>query len=335
MKLRQYSIILFFSVACFALGMLSFLGHFKDYGGDINKKVAGPKYDEIDESYLKTSEYYYLDHGKPLLKVNSDELTLATTNGKIFGFNPVGVLYSNSNNNVPIYFQSKNFLLFLNKQELILENKVEVNFDKTQFLADKMHLFSNGKKIEAQGNIHTTSLSDVDGGKILINSDLASSELNTKYFEYRGHVDGKIQRKKLYEESVKFQTDFLSYATLDNLIKLHGNVLIIKENSKARSLWGQIFLENYNKKLKYYALYDDVKLDERIVSNGRELERKAFAEKLEGIVSEKKIILTGFPKVFQLKDVIKGNRITIRENVETVEVDDANTSIILKAEDGG
>lgn len=332
MKLRQYSIILIFILGCFSLSALSFFGHFNDYGGDINKKMDSPKYDEVDESYLKTSEYYFLEHGQPLLEVNSDELTLSSTNSKIFGFNPVGVLY---NNNEPIYFQSKNFLLFLKKQQLILENNVEVNFDKTQFLADKMHLFSNGKKIEAEGNIHSTSLSDVDGGKIIINADLANSELNTKYFEYRGHVDGMVQRKKLYEESIKFKTDFLSYTTLKNLVELHGNVLITKQNSTASSLWGQIFLENYNKRLKYYTLYDDVKVEEHIVSNGKELERKAFAEKLEGIVSEKKIVLTGFPKVFQLKDVIKGNRIIIRENVETVEVDDANTSIILKAEDGG
>jgi lipopolysaccharide export system protein LptA len=307
--------------------MLSFLGHFNDYGGDTNRKNDGPKFDEVNESYLKNSEYYYLDHHKPLLKVNSDELTFASTNGKIFGFNPVGILY---NEESPIYFQSKNFQLFIKKQELILENKVEVNLNKTQFLADKMHLFSNGRKIEAKGNIHTTSSSEVDGGKIYINSDSATTELITKNFEYHGNVDGKIVRKKVYEDALLFKTDYLSYISLQNLIELKGDVFITKQNSKAKSLRGEIFLENYNKKLKYYALYDDVKLEERIVSSGRELERKAFAEKLEGIVSEKKIILTGFPKVFQLKDVIKGNRITIRENVETVEVDDANTSIILK-----
>jgi lipopolysaccharide export system protein LptA len=321
---------------CIALGTLSTLGHFNDYGDAVNKKVSGPKYDEVDESYLKNSEYYYLDHGKALLKVDSEELTISSTDGKIFGFNPVGIFY---NNDEPIFFQSKNFLLFLKKQELILENQVDVNFNKTKFLANKIHLYSNGRKIEAHGDIQTTSQSDVDGGKILINSDLANGELQSKYFEYRGHVNGKIKRKKLYEESVSFGSDFLSYATIDNLIELKGNVLITKENSVAQSLRGEIFLENYNKKLKYYVLYDDVKLEEHVISNGHKLERKAFAEKLEGMASDKKIILTGFPKVFQGKDVIKGNRITIRENVETVEVDDANSSIILQDEnkdkDGG
>lgn len=47
-------------------------------------------------------------------------------------------------------------------------------------------------------------------------------------------------------------------------------------------------------------------------------------------MSENKIILTGYPKVYQLKDVIKGNRIILREDNEVVEVDDANTNFILK-----
>ena len=45
------------------------------------------------------------------------------------------------------------------------------------------------------------------------------------------------------------------------------------------------------------------------VDSGREgisLERRAFAEKLECIMSENKILLTGNPKVFQKNDVIRG-----------------------------
>ena len=111
---------------------------------------------------------------------------------------------------------------------------------------------------------------------------------------------------------------------------MKGNVSIKKENLDGYANRGEVYLENYNKKLKYYALYDDVRLQEKLVNNGRPLVRKAFAEKLEGLIGEKKIILTGLPKVFQERDVIKGNRIIIRENIETVEVDDANTNLILK-----
>jgi lipopolysaccharide export system protein LptA len=329
-KLQQYLIVIFFFFTCVALGTISFLGHFNDYGGDVNKKNVGPKFDEVNESYIKKSEYYYLDHGIPFLKMDSDELTLSATNSKIFGFNPSGIVYHDNN---PIFFQAKNFQLFLQKKEIILENNVEINFNLTKILSDKVNLYTKDNKVNALGNVKTTSTSDVDGSKILINSDMATGYLKDNHFEYRGHVNGTISRKKLYEKNVSFGTDFLSYLAPQNLVELQGNVVLTKENFKANALRGQIFLENYNKKLKYYALYDDVKIEERVISDGHLLDRKAFAEKLEGIMSEKKVVLTGYPKVFQEKDVIKGNRITIRENTETVEVDDANTSLLLKSED--
>lgn len=330
MKLRQYLIVGFFLIGCIALGALSWLGHFNDYGGDINKKMDGPKYDEVNESYLKKSEYYYTDHGRPFLKMDSDELTLSTTNSKIFGFMPNGVIYQEED---PIFFKAQNFQLFLEKKELVLENTVDLTYKDTKMFADKMRLFSVGNKVDAVGNVKTISNSDTDGTKIYINSHEATGLLKNNYFEYRNSVVGRVERKKIYEKNIAFKTDFLSYTGQQNLVDLQGNVELTKENFKANSLKGQIYLENYNKKLKYYALYDDVKLEERVYSEGHLLERKAFAEKLDGIMSERKIVLTGYPKVFQAKDVIKGNRITIRENIETVEVDDANSSILLKSKE--
>src|SRR5690606_7602443 len=113
-----------------------------------------------------------------------------------------------------------------------------------------------------------------------------------------------------------------------------GNVELRKQEVTAQSKRGEIFLENYNKKLKYYVLYDDVKVSEKVKvpspSGPRSYVRRALSEKLEGIVAEDKVILTGYPRVFQEKDVIKGNRIILRENNEVVEVDDANTNFILR-----
>ena len=117
-----------------------------------------------------------------------------------------------------------------------------------------------------------------------------------------------------------------------SLVNLEGDVFLIKQQLKANSRRGEIFLENYNKKLKYFVLYDDVKVVEKVMLEGinsSSFDRRAFSEKLEGMMSEGRIILTGYPKVFQQGDVIKGNRITLRENNEVVEVDDANTNFRL------
>jgi lipopolysaccharide export system protein LptA len=59
-------------------------------------------------------------------------------------------------------------------------------------------------------------------------------------------------------------------------------------------------------------------------------ERKAFAERLEGFGREQKMVLSGAPRVEMGKDVIKGYRITIRENVDLVEVDDAMSDVQVK-----
>jgi len=79
-------------------------------------------------------------------------------------------------------------------------------------------------------------------------------------------------------------------------------------------------------------LYDDVKVVERVETERATFERKAFSEKLEGISSEEMVILTGYPKVYQLDDFIKGNKIILRENNEVVEVDDANYKRVLGKE---
>ena len=73
-----------------------------------------------------------------------------------------------------------------------------------------------------------------------------------------------------------------------------------------------------------------MKLREKVIVKGTRLERKAFAEKLEGVMSEDRIILTGFPRVLQGGDVIKGSRITLIENNELVEAEDANTNFELR-----
>ena len=90
------------------------------------------------------------------------------------------------------------------------------------------------------------------------------------------------------------------------------------------------FLENYNNTLKYFALYDDVKVKEVLNLQGREVIRKAFSEQLEGFPGKSKVILTGYPKVIQEDDTIVGNKIILRWNNEVLEIIDANSNLKVK-----
>lgn len=335
MKRQQYTIIFFFIAITVGLSIYSYVGNFDIANSNSKEMDEAVKKDEMDESYFKIIDYYLVDKAKPFLQLEASDLTLSKQNSQVIAFNPNGVIYKTDekgNAEEPIYFTSKNSRILTTNKELYLKDDVEVKSGNANLKANKVTIYNGGKHLEADGFVRTQNVDDKTRDQILINSDFAIYRPKEQFFEYQKHVKGTVQRSRKYEESVSFTTDLLTLSALQNTVEMKGNVTFKKGDLDASSNQGTVFLENYNKKLKYYSLSDDVKLQETLLINGKNVVRKAFAEKLEGLISEKKIILTGLPKVFQEKDVIRGNRITIRENIETVEVDDANTNITLERE---
>lgn len=333
MKRRQYTIIILFVAITLGVSVYSYLGHYTDSQQKVVDNSNISESDEMDESYFKTVDYYLVDKAKPFLKLEATELTLSKQNTEVTGFNPDGVIYRRDEKGVeedPIFFNSKNARVFTANKELYLQNEVEVKVANSNLKSDKVTIFNSGRHLEADGNVRTSSFDPKTNDNILITSEFALYRPKEQFFEYQRKVKGTVQRRRQYEESVSFTTDLMTLSGAQSEVEMKGNVTFKKGNLDASSNQGTLFLENYNKKLKYYSLSDDVRLQESLSVGGKPMVRKAFAEKLEGLISEKKVILTGLPKVFQEKDVIKGNRITIRENIETVEVDDANTNITLE-----
>jgi lipopolysaccharide export system protein LptA len=103
-----------------------------------------------------------------------------------------------------------------------------------------------------------------------------------------------------------------------------------RDNYVITSGKADMFLENFNKTLKYFVLNDDVKMTETLNTPQGVTQRKAFAERLEGFGREEKMVLSGAPRVEMGKDVIKGYKITIRENVDLIEVDDSMSDVQMK-----
>lgn len=335
MKLRQYAIIFIFLSVCAALGLLSFFGNFNDLGSAQAIPKNGPVHDQVDDSFFKAVNYYSIKEGRPTLELESSELSHSSIDGIIIAFNPDGVIYryeKSGDQLEPINFKSKNSRVLLNKKEIYLENEVEVKTTNTNLKAQKVSILGNGETMYADGNVNTINNIEKTNDQILVDSDIATYWPKKQIFEYKNNVNGLIKRKRPYEQNINFKSDLLILNIPELLATLKGNVFLKKENLDASANRGEVFLENYNKRLKYYALYDDVRLQEKLEQDGRQILRKAFSEKLEGFISDKRIILTGLPKVFQDKDVIKGNKIVIRETIETVEVDDANSSITLEKE---
>jgi lipopolysaccharide transport protein LptA len=335
LKKQQYTIIIFFITITLGLSIYSYLGNFDSAEMTSKDAAALVKKDGMDESYFKIVDYYLINKSKPFLQLESTHLTISNQNTFVVALNPNGVIYRRDDKDVeeePIHFNSKSSEIYTSAKELFLKEEVQVKVGHADLKANKVSIFNNGKHLEADGNVRTHNTDIKTNDQILINSDFAIYRPKEEFFEYQRNVKGTVQRKRQYEESVSFTTDLLTLSAPQSKVEMKGNVTFKKGNLDVSSNQGTVFLENYNKRLKYYSLSDDVRLQETISINGKPLVRKAFAEKLEGLISEKKIILTGLPKVFQQKDVIRGNRITIRENIETVEVDDANTNITLERE---
>jgi lipopolysaccharide export system protein LptA len=276
-----------------------------------------------EDSYLKAVSYFVLKQNKPLFTLNSDELTLNSSKEKSFFINPKGLVFTE--NGQKVNYEGLSGVFDQKSEVLTLERNVLLTTKDTEAVSNKMVYEAKNDRVHLTGEVKTKTFHAVEGDWIYIDSDEAYFWPQSRRSKYLGQVKGLIKRKRVYEDSMNFESNELYLDMNTHKADLTHDVLVKKQNLTATSRRGEIFLENYNKKLKYFALYDDVKVIEKVMLDGKFIRRKAFSEKLEGLPSEEKIILTGYPKVYQLSDVIKGNRIVLRENTEVVEVDDANS----------
>lgn len=309
--------------------LVTFISLFGHYETPESIKGNQAQEQKQQESYFKEIQYHVLNNSKATLSLNALELSSNSITSKSTFFAPHGVMYSKAGK--PIDYTGQKGQLWQKKNLVQLDGDVKIHMDNSEILGDRVIYFMDKDEIEAHGHIQSHSVTPESGDRMEITSLKAFAWPEAKIARYLGQVDGKILRKRPYEENIYFKSDDLYSYQNQQRIDLFGNVFLEKQDLVSTGRRGEIFLENYNKRLKYFVLYDDVKLTEKLhLEGGRTLERKAFGEKLEGIMSEDKLILTGSPKVIQEKDIIKGNVIVLRENNEVVEVDDANSNFILR-----
>lgn len=297
---------------------------------DFTPKGTG-KVNKTNYLYNVTNlDYYLVKNNKPQFYIKSVGATIDRyVKKRTFQF-PDGHGWNSKGEKV--YFKA-NFGEHFDKKDkkIVLKGKSQVRTKNSVIKAKECEISLNKNTFEAKGNVDSQHTTLETQDKLFITSDFAKAWHDQSVAIYRGNVSGKVERSRIYEPGVDFKTDMLSADFKTGHIELNGNVVLRKQQVRAQSLRGEIFLENYNKKLKYYALYDDVKIKEKVrLKTGGYVVREAFGEKLEGFHPLEKIVLTGSPKVIQGNDTIKGNVITLIQNNETVEVDDAASSFIIK-----
>lgn len=284
----------------------------------------------IEESTFEKMDYFALQNGSKVIALNADTLRIVNQRDLYFTL-PDGLLYNDAGEEIA--FQAREGKFKNLKEELFLDG--DVAFKATDGDYNAAELYYNGSKdfLEAKGRIKANLLDNSTNDTIKISSNYMSSWLNEQRSLFIGDVEGQVKRKRVYEGSFSFKAERMELNRRKSQISLNQNVFLERNNYDLQAQRAEIFLENYNKKLKYYVLYDDIKLVEQLnTADGDFQIRKAYSEKLEGYMSQGKIVMTGAPRVEQGDDLIKGYQITLRENVELVEVEEAQSSFKLKKE---
>lgn len=279
---------------------------------------------EKRESVLENSKIYHLKDNKPHIFLSSKLTKIRVSNNDTDMESLEGQTFSSTQKKIEFSAKKGSFRRFGNR--LIFEEEVVLRDEETRLSADQVIYYRDKEEIIGKGNVLLKGKIPQSEDQIEIKAKTFSHYPERKISNFEDDVKGVIHRPEKYREGLDFEADKLSYSQLDSKINLIGAVHLNKPPFSAWSRRGAIFLENYSNKLNYFVLNDDVKLREKKKFGLR----KAFAEKLEGMASEGKLVLTGLPKVIQAGETIKGNKITIRENSEVVEVDDAYTTFKIK-----
>lgn len=238
--------------------------------------------------------------------------------------------YNYQQKNKSILYQGEEGL-YKKKQELLtLEGDVKVSTDEAQYFADKIKYQFKEDLVTGTGHVRFEGEDPRSRDQLKISSQKMKAKPQSQFSQFRGNVQGSMARKKKYEGKLTFSSQELDFDGKESLAQMRGNVQMKRDNYDITAGKADVYLENFNKSLKYFVLNDDVKVAEKLQTPEGIQTRKAFAERLEGFGREQKMVLSGAPRVEMGKDVIKGYRITIRENVDLIEVDDAMSDVEVK-----
>jgi lipopolysaccharide transport protein LptA len=284
-----------------------------------------PEFTEIEEL-----DYFHLKDEIPQMSLSATRMLSQGEETAEFE-HPKGI-YNYQKKNQVLKYQALSGLYQKSKGSLVLNDEVEVTSDEARYEAKTLEYFFDKDLIAGSGGVHFYGKDPKTQDQIEIAAQSMLANPQNQISNFKGKVQGEMRRKKKYEGKMTFSSQQLKLEGLKSLAHLEGDVRMKRDTYLITAGKADIHLENYNKSLKYFVLNDDVKVTETLETPKGIIQRKAFSERLEGFGREQKMVLSGAPRVEQGQDVIKGYRITIRENVDLIEVDDAMSDVQVKRE---
>ncbi len=291
----------------------------------VKAKALAPEYTEISQL-----EYFHVKNAVPQMSLSAERMRSQGEELAEFDY-PRGV-YNLSAQNRTLKYSADRGHYKKAKELLTLVGAVKVRSDEGTYVADRVSYNFKKDLVLGKGNVRFDGEDPRTRDYLTVASERMRANPGLKLSKFTGNVSGSLQRRKKYEGKLTFASRELQLDGNESLAQLVGDVRLKRESYDITAGKADVFLENFNKRFKYFVLNDDVKVVEKLQTPEGVQVRKAFAERLEGFGQEQKMLLTGAPRVEMGEDVIKGYRITIRENTDLVEVDDAMSDVQVKRE---
>ncbi len=310
--------LLFFLIWLLTLGVICFY----PFDMQLQSQLLPATSDQSNTSVLINFSYYVQKEGRSEFELFGSRMELdQQKSAKVWL--PRGKMFNDEDKE--INFESRQGR-FKNDDAaaLHLEGAAHVFYENSVLKANEIHYFPNDDSANGRGHVFSSVKFPETRELVTIHSERFVAQINNEIVSYHGGVNGSIARKRSFEKPLIFESEELVLDKPEHKIELKRSVYLKKNSLEIWSKRGELFLENFNRKLKYYVLFDDVRLVETYRSQaGVSSQRKAFSEKLEGFAKQKKMILTGTPRVLQKGDEIRGYQITLYEQTGLIEVDDS------------
>ena len=280
---------------------------------------------------IENLDYFHLKDSVPQMSLNAEKMR--SQGEELAEFTKPKGIYNYQAKSKSMNYEANEGVYKKAKELLVLEGKVKITSPEADYFAEKIRYYFKKDLIFGSGGVTFKGMDLKSQDQLEINSVSMRANPNKQFSLFKGGVQGSMQRKKKYEGKMTFSSQQLQLDGIKSLAHLEGDVKLNRQSYLITAGKGDIYLENYNKSLKYFVFNDDVKVTEKLQTPEGTTYRKAFAERLEGFGKEQKMVLSGAPKVEHGNDVVKGYRITIRENMDLIEVDDAMSDMQVKRKD--
>lgn len=286
---------------------------------------------EQTPSKMEQLEYFHLNQGMPVLSLAADSMQSIGEERADF-VKPRG-LYAVGEKRNSLFYQGDRAEYVKAKQRLELQGNVALNYEAAKYFADRVVYYPQKDLMWGLGNVTLNQVFPKTGDTLNVTSARMKAYPKKEWTKLTGQVVGDVTPRQKFKPKMNFRAETLEALGATSEMRLRTNVFFKRGEMQATSQDGDLFLENGNKRLKYFVLNHDVKLVEKMPPgpDGKVITRRAWSERLEGF-GQDKIVLSGAPRVEQGKDVVKGYQITLREQMEFIEVEDAMSDLNTKKE---